>query len=155
MSDNKVPSSAPPPQGGEPPKDSHALEGEPGIPSVSQPPKVSVPYKGVLAVVFAIVSLIVVSAVSINRAFFGPKTEESSKRLGDRPMAAQTEPRRLDMTPPVAIIAFEGMQSHKLAAPPTMSRSMRVTSAPRRAPHVAACTPAGPPPMMTKRTATT
>ena len=28
-----------------------------------------------------------------------------------------------DIAPPVAIIAFDGMQSHRWAAPPTMSRS--------------------------------
>jgi hypothetical protein len=48
------------------------------------------------------------------------------------------------MAPPVAIIAFDGMQSQRLAAPPTMSRSMSVTSTPRRAAYVAACVPAGP-----------
>ena len=34
------------------------------------------------------------------------------------------------MAPPVAIMALDGMQSHRLAAPPTMSRSMSVTSTP-------------------------
>ncbi len=58
-----------------------------------------------------------------------------------------------DRAPPVAIIAFDGMQSHRWAAPPTMSRSTNVTSAPRRAAWVAAWLPAGPPPMMTKRLA--
>ncbi len=38
-----------------------------------------------------------------------------------------------DSAPPVAIIAFDGMQSHRCAAPPTMSRSTSVTSAPSRA----------------------
>ncbi len=37
------------------------------------------------------------------------------------------------MAPPVAIMAFDGMQSSRWAAPPTMSRSTRVTSAPKRA----------------------
>ena len=37
------------------------------------------------------------------------------------------------MAPPVAIIVFDGMQSHRWAAPPTMSRSIIVTSAPSRA----------------------
>ena len=37
------------------------------------------------------------------------------------------------MAPPVAIMVLDGMQSHRWAAPPTMSRSIRVTSAPRRA----------------------
>ena len=55
------------------------------------------------------------------------------------------------MAPPVAIMAFDGMQSHRWAAPPTTSRSISVTSAPRRAALVAAWLPAGPPPMITKR----
>ena len=56
-----------------------------------------------------------------------------------------------DRAPPVAIIAFDGMQSHRWAAPPTMSRSTSVTSAPSRAAWVAAWLPAGPPPMITNR----
>ena len=56
------------------------------------------------------------------------------------------------MAAPVAIMAFDGTQSHRWAAPPTTSRSMSVTWAPRRAAAVAAELPAGPPPMMTKRT---
>ena len=69
-----------------------------------------------------------------------------------RPMPSM---RRVKLiAPPVAIIVFDGMQSHRWAAPPTMSRSTIVTSAPRRAAQVAAVLPAGPPPMMTKRSAT-
>ena len=52
---------------------------------------------------------------------------------------------------PVAIMALDGMQSHRWAAPPTMSRSITVTSAPRLAATVAHRMPAGPPPMITKR----
>ena len=58
------------------------------------------------------------------------------------------------MAPPVAIMALDGMQSHRLAAPPTTSRSIRVTSTPRRAALVAAWFPAGPPPMITNRMST-
>src|SRR4051794_20895936 len=58
------------------------------------------------------------------------------------------------MAPPVAIIVFDGMQSHRCAAPPTMSRSIIVTCAPCRAAWVAAVLPAGPPPMMRNRTLT-
>ena len=105
MNDVKTASTAQTPSVGESPKDAQALEGEPGIPSVGQPPKVSVSRKGVLAVVAAIVSLSVVSAVSIHRAFFGPKPEQASKQLGDRPAAAGAETRRLDMTWPVAATA--------------------------------------------------
>ncbi len=56
--------------------------------------------------------------------------------------------------PPVAIIVLDGMQSHRWAAPPTMSRSISVTLAPSRAAWVAAVLPAGPPPMITNRTDT-
>ena len=59
------------------------------------------------------------------------------------------------IAPPVAIIALDGMQSHRWAAPPTMSFSMSVTSAPRRAAWLAAVLPAGPPPMIANRIATT
>src|SRR5437773_630697 len=45
-------------------------------------------------------------------------------------------------------MAFDGMQSQRCAAPPTMSRSINVTSAPSRAACVAALLPAGPPPMI-------
>jgi type IV secretion system protein VirB10 len=105
MSDGKLPDTNQAPREGKAADGSPAPEGEPGIPSVSQPPKVSVSRKGVLAVVFAIVSLVVVSAISIHRAFWTPKTEETSKRLSDQPAAAGTEPRRLDMTVPVAAVA--------------------------------------------------
>ena len=45
------------------------------------------------------------------------------------------------------------MQSQRCAAPPTMSRSTSVTSAPSDAATVAAVLPAGPPPRITNRTA--
>src|SRR5215212_7661823 len=64
------------------------------------------------------------------------------------------ERRTKAIAPPVAIIVFEGMQSHRWAAPPTTSRSIIVTSAPQRWAYVAAVLPAGPPPMMTKRVVT-
>src|SRR5436190_16485869 len=57
------------------------------------------------------------------------------------------------IAPPVAIMVLDGMQSHRWAAPPTMSRSIRMTSAPSRAAWVAAVLPPGPPPMITTRTA--
>ncbi len=44
---------------------------------------------------------------------------------GDRPTAPSA--------PPVAIIAFDGMQSRRWAAPPITSRSTTETSAPSRA----------------------
>ncbi|MCE9658272.1 MAG: type IV secretion system protein VirB10 [Burkholderiales bacterium] len=82
------------------------LESEAGIPSVSQPRTVTVSRKGLFALAFFAVSLVAVSAVSIHRAF-GSKNEiqEASKRVADRPAAAGTEPRRLDLTLPVAASA--------------------------------------------------
>ena len=47
-----------------------------------------------------------------------------------RPMPV--ERRRNAIAPPVAIIVFDGMQSHRWAAPPMTSRSIIVTSAPNR-----------------------
>ena len=67
------------------------------------------------------------------------------------PVARETN----DITPPAAIMALEGMQSHRLAAPPRMSFSIRVTSAPRRAATDAHELPAGPPPTMQNRRART
>jgi type IV secretion system protein VirB10 len=103
MSDDQIPRSDQSP--GAPPDEPPALEGEVGIPSVGQPPRVSVSRKGALAVVLLVLSLIIVTAVSIHHAFSGPKKEDASKGLSERPAAAGTEPRRLDMTPPVAATA--------------------------------------------------
>jgi hypothetical protein len=70
---------------------------------VSQPKIGTVSRKGLFALAFFIISLVAVSAVSIHRTF-GSKTDtpETSKRVADRPAAAGTEPRRLDLTLPVA-----------------------------------------------------
>ena len=81
-----------------------ALDGEPGIPSVTQPKAVSVSWKGVLAVALFAMTLIAVTAVSLNRAFSNPKGEDeaSAKQAGQRPAAAATQPRKLDLTQPTA-----------------------------------------------------
>ena len=77
------------------------LEGEVGIPSVTQPRLVKVSRKGVFAIAFLCASLLAVSGVSIYRALASNKADdETSKRLGDRPTAAAAEPRRLDMSLP-------------------------------------------------------
>ncbi len=55
----------------------------------------------------------------------------TSAVAGSRPMPVERF--RNAIAPPVAIIVFDGMQSHRWAAPPTMSRSIIVTSAPSRA----------------------
>ena len=85
------------------------LEGEAGIPSVVRPTGVNVSRKGIFAVALLALSLIAVSAVSINRALSSKKDgDEVSKRLGDRPAAAGGDARRLDMTLPPAASAPAG-----------------------------------------------
>jgi type IV secretion system protein VirB10 len=103
MTEDKTAATEQPSPKAQPPEDPRAVED--GIPSVGHQPKMSVSHKGVLAVVLAIVTLSAISAISIQRAFFAPKTEEASKRLSDRPAAAGAEPRRLDLSLPIAAIA--------------------------------------------------
>ena len=81
------------------------LEGEVGIPSVTQPKSVNVSRKGIVAVALLALSLVAVSAVSITRALSNGKkdADETSKRVGDRPTAAAAETRRLDMTLPAPV----------------------------------------------------
>ncbi len=82
------------------------LEGESGIPSVVRPTGVKVSRKGIFAVALLALSLVAVSAVSINRALASKKDgDEVSKRLGDRPAAAGGDARSLDMTLPPAASA--------------------------------------------------
>ena len=85
------------------------LEGEADIPSVVRPTGVNVSRKGIFAVALLALSLVAVSAVSINRALAGKKDgDEVSKRPGDRPAAAGGDARRLDMTLPPAASAPAG-----------------------------------------------
>ena len=82
-------------------------------------------------------------------------TRSRSASTSSRPSATSPIARARvssESSPPVAIIAFDGMQSHRWAAPPMMSRSISVTSAPSVAATVAAVLPPGPPPMITRRT---
>jgi type IV secretion system protein VirB10 len=83
------------------------LPGEPGIPNVAVRPRMSMSKKGLLAVGLLILSLVAVSAFSIQRfTASGKKSDEGeSKRVSDRPTAATTEPRRLEMPPPPAASA--------------------------------------------------
>ena len=105
------------------------LEGEAGIPSVVRPTGVHVSRKGIVAVALLALSLIAVSAVSINRALSSKKDgEEVSKRLGDRPAAAGGDARRLDMTLPRA--ASQYCRAVKNAC--RRSNRRPATSGPRR-----------------------
>ena len=58
--------------------------------------------KGLLAVGLLILSLVAVSAFSIQRfSSSGKKADDAeSKRVSDRPTAATAEPRKLEMPPP-------------------------------------------------------
>ena len=78
------------------------LPGEPGIPNVAVRPRGSMSKKGLLAVGLLILSLVAVSAFSIQRfSSSGKKADDSeSKRVSDRPTAATAEPRKLEMPPP-------------------------------------------------------
>jgi type IV secretion system protein VirB10 len=80
------------------------LDGEAGIPSVSQPRTVTVSRKGVFAVGLLAVTLIAFSAISISRVLSDPTKDgdEASKLAGQRPSAAAAEPRRLDLTLPLS-----------------------------------------------------
>jgi type IV secretion system protein VirB10 len=77
------------------------LPGEPGIPNVAARPTGSMSKKGLLAVGLFILSLVAVSAFAIQRfTSSGKKADDAeSKRVSDRPTAATSEPRKLEMPP--------------------------------------------------------
>ena len=81
------------------------LPGELGIPNVAQRARSPLSAKGLLAVTLLIVSLVAVSAFSIQRfTSSGKKPDDTeSKRVSDRPTAATAEPRKLDMSVAPAI----------------------------------------------------
>jgi type IV secretion system protein VirB10 len=80
------------------------LPGEPGIPNVAARPRGAVSKKGLLAVSLLIMSLVAVSAFSIQRFTSSKKEGDGGSKLaGDRPSAATTDPRRLEM--PTASLA--------------------------------------------------
>jgi type IV secretion system protein VirB10 len=85
-----------------PPPDSNtisALPGEAGIPNVAAPSQLSVSKKGLMAVGLLVISLVAVAAFSVQRFMGSGKKADSaeSKRAGDRPTAASSEPRKLEM----------------------------------------------------------
>jgi type IV secretion system protein VirB10 len=76
------------------------LPGEPGIPNVAARQRISMSKKGLLAVLLLIGSLVAVAAFTIQRfSASGKKADEESKLVKDKPTAATSEPRRLEMTP--------------------------------------------------------
>lgn len=76
------------------------LPGEPGIPNVAARQRISMSKKGLLAVLLLIGSLVAVAAFTIQRfSASGKKPDEESKLVKDKPTAATSEPRRLEMPP--------------------------------------------------------
>ncbi|HOM12847.1 MAG TPA: type IV secretion system protein VirB10 [Rubrivivax sp.] len=75
------------------------LPGEPGIPDVARPARVPLSKKGLLAVGLLIATLVAVSAISLQRfATSGRNPDDAaSARVGDKPAAAGTTPRRLEI----------------------------------------------------------
>ena len=77
------------------------LPGEPGIPNVATRQRMAVSTKGLLAVVLLIGSLVAVAAFAIQRFSASGKSadEAASKLVKDKPTAATSEPRKLEMPP--------------------------------------------------------
>ncbi|MBW8848021.1 MAG: type IV secretion system protein VirB10 [Burkholderiales bacterium] len=88
-----------------------ARPGEPGVPDVAAEQRVSISRKGLAAVVLLVGSLVAVSAFGIHRfaASGKPKADAQPVRAGDKPAAASTDPRKLDMQPmPASGVAAGG-----------------------------------------------
>ena len=82
------------------------LPGEPGIPHVAERHRYPMSRKGLFAVGLLVLSLVAVSAFSIQRfAASGKKADDGDpKRVGDRPAAATSEPRKLEMPAAATVI---------------------------------------------------
>jgi type IV secretion system protein VirB10 len=80
------------------------LPGEPGIPNVAVPAGHPMSKKGLLAVTLMILGVVALLAYMIMRfGLSGAKADAAESKLtGDRPSAATAEPRKLDITAPVA-----------------------------------------------------
>ena len=92
------------------------LPGEPGIPDVARPDRVPVSKKGLLAVGLLVASLVAVSAISLQRFATSGRNpdDEASTRVGDRPAAAGTAPRRLEMPSAPASAAWAPGQGPRI-----------------------------------------
>jgi type IV secretion system protein VirB10 len=91
------------------------LPGEAGIPNVTEAQRISISKKGLLAVGMLLLLLVLVAAFAIHRfSQSGKKDDSESKRVSDRPTAASTEPRRLEM--PVASAAASAVTAARIPA---------------------------------------
>ena len=105
----------------EPSSDGNGIEplpGEPGIPNVASRRRTSWSTKGLLAVALLLVSIIAVAAYWLQRlASGGGKSEEPVPQVRDRPAAATTESRRLEMPPAVPSAASAPASASALRIP--------------------------------------
>ena len=126
----------PPPRGSDAQPDGNTitpLPGEPGIPNVAARPHLSMSKKGLLAAALFMLSLVAVAAFTIHRYASSGKNpdDDPSKRVSDRPAAATTEPRRLDMAvPPAPRIPALQPTSEALAEPIGVRRSGQAAASP-------------------------
>jgi type IV secretion system protein VirB10 len=83
------------------------LPGEPGIPNVATRHRMAMSTKGLLAVVLLIGSLVAVAALrsSVSSASGKSADDAGSKLMKDKPTAATSEPRKLEMPPAPAATA--------------------------------------------------
>ena len=77
------------------------VPGEPGIPDVAERQRSPMSKKGLLALALFVLSLIAMAGLSIHRFTSSAVKAEGDEphRVSDRPTAATTEPRRLEMPP--------------------------------------------------------
>ncbi|RVT50758.1 TrbI/VirB10 family protein [Rubrivivax albus] len=75
-----------------------ALDGETGLPDLTQPRRHGIAWKGILAVVMAAGSLATVAVLSLQKSLRPDASEENTPRQAQRPTSSGTEPRRLDLS---------------------------------------------------------
>jgi type IV secretion system protein VirB10 len=81
------------------------LPGELGIPNVAERQRGAMSRKGLLAVGLLVLSLILAAAFTIQRFAASSRKTDDTSRASDRPAAATSDPRRLDLLLPAAASA--------------------------------------------------
>lgn len=76
------------------------LPGERGIPNIARPARGTMSKKGLAAAALFVISIAAVSTLYAERLFSSRNAtgEEDAKRVGDRPAAANAEPKKLDLS---------------------------------------------------------